>query len=217
MEYALSNLAFDTITIVDSDQLCIKEGYTDYLQKFFSEQSPRVGMLSCKSEKVSPDNHMIHPAIQAFKEHELWQPFLQSFPGGEQHFVYWTFWPSTVFTDDAARDLVRLFQGNVQLQQIMDQTQIWATEEIILPTLVRLLGYEITLNPCSYDFVKYKYNYTMDDVEAALRKEDAYWMHPIERDYENTLRKHLRVQFNNYEHKKENDADGEFNYIGEAV
>jgi len=41
---------------------------------------------------------------------------------------------------DACHDLTKIFRENRQLQQIMQQTKIWATEEIILPTLVRPHG-----------------------------------------------------------------------------
>src|ERR1700744_431733 len=63
MEYALSNFTFDTLTIVDSDQLSVRNGYSDYLQKFLSEQSSRIGMLSCRSEKVDREHTHIYPAI----------------------------------------------------------------------------------------------------------------------------------------------------------
>src|SRR6185503_14121381 len=82
------------------------------------------------------------PAMAALEEVELWRPFLRRFRGGEAVFPRWCFWPSTVFTRDAARELTRLFDADAELQRIMEQTQIWATEEVILPTLVGLLGFE---------------------------------------------------------------------------
>jgi hypothetical protein len=197
MEYALQNYTFDALTIVDSDQLCIRPGYTACLEKFF-ETSPGAGMLSSMPARVTADNRNVYTAIQAFKEYELWRPFISSFPQGEQKFVHWTFWPSTVFSKDACHDLTKIFQENRQLQQIMQQTKIWATEEIILPTLVRLMGYEITGNPCSYDFVKYKQTYSLPEINQALDKRNAYWIHPIERKYEEPLRQHVRKRFDQY-------------------
>jgi hypothetical protein len=75
------------------------------------------------------------------------ETFLKTFLQGESNYVHWTFWPSTVFTSDAVRDLTKLFKENKLLQEIMEHSKIWATEEIILPTLVKLLGYEIVSNP----------------------------------------------------------------------
>ncbi|HEX9511208.1 MAG TPA: glycosyltransferase family 2 protein [Puia sp.] len=205
MEFALEQFDFDTLTIVDSDQLCLRKGYTEHLTDFFrSRQGPAApGLLSGEPWRVTPANKTNLVAIQAFKEYDLWQSFVQTFPDGEQKFVHWTFWPSTVFTRDAIRDLVKLFRENRQLQEIMIRTKIWATEEVILPTLIRLLGYEIAANPCSYEYVRYKRPYTLQDIQAACRQEDAFWIHPIERAYDDPLRKYARQQCNNYSIKND--------------
>jgi len=197
MEYALEKISFDILTIVDSDQLTIRSGYSAYLSQFFASAS-NVGMLSSMPERILPDNKINHVAVQIFKEYDLWKPLFSNFPEKESEFVHWTFWPSTVFKVSAIRDLVALFKENDQLKEIMRYTKIWATEEVIFPTLIRFLGYEIAKNPCSYDFVKYKQIYTAQDINSALNKTDAYWMHPIERRYENPLRTYIRKQFNEY-------------------
>ena len=81
----------------------------------------------------------------------------------------------------------------------MTRTKIWASEEIILPTLVALLGYQIVNSPCSYEFVQYRRRYTLQQVKAAQAKNDTFWMHPIPRSYNDPLRSYLRTQFNHYE------------------
>ncbi|HEV3412131.1 MAG TPA: CmcI family methyltransferase [Puia sp.] len=203
MAYALDHLSFDIMTIVDSDQLCVRSGYAGYLSTFFSARpDAKIGMLSSKPERVKADNKTNQVAMMAFREYNLWKPFLDSIPGAADKFVHWTFWPATVFTADAARDLVRLFQENRQLQEIMAMTKIWATEEVILPTLVRILGYEIAANPCSYDFVKYKKIFSTPDLRYCLGKADAYWMHPIDRRYDNPVRQQIRHIFEIYQTSK---------------
>lgn len=197
MEYALEKISFDILTIVDSDQLAIRSGYSAYLSQFFASTS-NVGMLSSMPERILPDNKINHVAVQIFKEYDLWKPLFSDFPEEASEFIHWTFWPSTVFKVAAIRDLVALFKENDQLKKIMRFTKIWATEEVIFPTLIRLLGYEIAKNPCSYDFVKYKQVYTTQNINSALNKTDAYWIHPIERRYENPLRTYIRKQFNEY-------------------
>jgi hypothetical protein len=197
MQFALANFSFDTFTIVDSDQLLIRSGYSNYLGEFFHGR-PSVGMLSSEPAKTNANNKVNYIALQAFKEYDLWKPLLQSFSGGEEKFVHWTFWPSTVFTAKAASDLIKLFSENDLLKEIMKRTKVWATEEVILPTLVALLGYEIALNPCNYDFVKYKVSHTVNDMGVAFNKSTVYWIHPVERKYENALRKYIRRQCNHY-------------------
>ena len=104
-----------------------------------------------------------------------------------------------MFTVDAARDLTKLFDTDNPLQEIMTRTQIWATEEVILPTLVALLGYHIIANPCSDAYVKYRESYTLEQANAALANSNVYWIHSIERRYDECLRTHIRARVNHYE------------------
>lgn len=191
MGYALENFSFDTLTIVDSDQLSIRPGYAEYMGGYLRGRSD-VGMLSSNPQRVEKHDHNNKVALQAFDEYSLWKPFLDKFDGGEDHFVHWTFWPSTVFTAAASRDLVKIFKEDEQLQHIMRHTKIWATEEVILPTLVRLLGYEIAANPCSYQFMKYKLPVSTPEIEQALHKPDVFWVHPVTRKLNDPLRAYIR-------------------------
>ena len=201
MDFAVKNFVFDTLTIVDSDQLSLRSGYSAYMGAFLAGQS-NIGLLSSRPERVGPDDKTNYVALQAFKELELWKPLLSQFTDGEHKFAHWTFWPSTVFTFDAAKDLLRLFRENGLLQEIMKHTRIWASEEVILPTLVRMLGYDIVRNPCSYEYVQYRQIYNTQDIRRAMDKEDAYWMHPVERKYEHPIRNYCRQEAGHYVDKR---------------
>jgi hypothetical protein len=195
MRFALANFSFDTLTVVDSDQVALRSGYSSYLGAAIK---PQVGLLG-NSPCVQDRQTRVPPAAYAWREVELWRPLLRRFARGEEKFVHWTFWPSTVFTADAARSLVKLFDTDEELRAIMSRSQIWATEEVILPTLVSLLGYEIAPNPCSYEYVKYRQHYTLRQLDAALARPDVFWMHPVPRRYDDALRKHVRERCNQYE------------------
>jgi hypothetical protein len=197
MEWALENHSFDTLTIVDSDQLATRPGYSEYLAGHLN-RARHVGLLG-NSTVVQTAGTRIGPAEAALREADLWKPLLQQFPSGEEKYPHWCFWPSTVFIADAARDLVRCFATNDQLRHIMEQTRIWATEELILPTLVALLGYDIGASPCSYDFVQYRVNYSPHYVESALQRQDVFWIHPVTRCYDGPVRKLVRERLNEYE------------------
>jgi len=199
MQFALDHFHFHTLTVVDSDQLAIRPEYSSHLAAFLSGRT-KVGMLS-NSPAHQPPNTRVSPAQAAYREIDLWRPFLRRFQQGEKEFVRWSFWPSTVFTADAARDLTQLFASDRTLQEIMGRTKIWASEEVILPTVVALLGYEITASPFSYDYVKYRTNYTLQQIAAALARRDAFWVHPVPRRYDDPLRKHMRSRFDNYENR----------------
>ena len=197
MKFSLDNFDFDTLTVVDSDQLSVGAGYPLALGKYLASQQD-IGLLGNAPLPLPPDTK-IGPAAAAFQEIDLWRPFLQRFPEGEEKFVHWTFWPATVFTAEAARDLTQLFATDTQLQDIMRRTKIWATEEVILPTLVALLGYKIAANPCSYDYVKFRVPYTNQHIDTAISRPDVFWVHPVPRSYEDNLRNHIRTRFNHYE------------------
>jgi hypothetical protein len=197
MKWACDNYPFDALTIVDSDQLAIRPGYSDYLGAHLKTLL-RVGVLGNSSAIHAPGTR-IGPAEAALREIELWRPFRRGFPDGEQKFVHWCFWPSTVFTADAVRDLAALFASNRELHDIMRETRIWASEEIILPTLAALLGYEIAVNPCSYDYVQYRVSYTVHHIETAFDRRDVFWVHPVPRRYDDPLRRRIRERWNHYE------------------
>jgi hypothetical protein len=197
MTFALDHFPMRTLTIVDSDQLAMRPGYSAHLAAFLSGRTG-VGMLG-NSPGCQPPKTRISPAQTAHKEIDLWRPFLRRFPNGEQKFVCWSFWPSTVFTAEAARDLTQLFASDAMLRDIMTRSKIWASEEIILPTLVSLLGYQILASPCSYELVQYRKQYTLPQVKAAQAKSNSFWLHPVPRVYNDPLRSHLRSSFSNYE------------------
>lgn len=197
MEFALDNFAFDLLTIVDSDQLSLKPDYSSYMSAYLSNRS-HVGLLSNRPERITASDTDVWTSIKAFEEIELWRPLLRTFKNGEEKFVHWSFWPSTVFSYDAIKDLVKEFKCNKQLQNIMQHTQIWATEEIILPTMVSLLGYKIELNPCCSDFVNYQRDYSTTELASAIENPAAFWMHPVPRKYDDTIRKSTRQTLNNY-------------------
>ena len=175
----------------------MRKGYSSHLAAFLNGGT-KIGMLG-SSAAHQPPSTRLGPAQSAHREVELWRPFLRRFAEGERKFVHWSFWPSTVFTSDAARDLTQLFTTDKTLQQVMNRTKIWASEEVILPTLVALLGYELSPNPCSYDYVKYRASYTVQQIRAAQSREDVFWVHPVPRRYDDSLRHYIRTSFAHYE------------------
>jgi hypothetical protein len=128
MRFALNELPFDMLTIVDSDQLALREGYTAHLAQA-AIGAKRLGML-VNSPGRQPATTEVGPARAAYLEYALWLPFLRRFRGGEKKFVHWSFWPATVFTAEAARELTVLFE-DAQLKEILSRSRIWASEEVL--------------------------------------------------------------------------------------
>jgi hypothetical protein len=197
MRFALAELSFRTLTIVDSDQLALRPGYSAYLSNYLASRD-RVGMLVNSPGRQTARTEA-GPARAALRELDLWRPFLKRFPTGESQFPHWSFWPATVFTAEAARGLTALFT-DTQFQQILSHSRIWASEEVLFPTLTALLGFEILQHPCSYDYVRYKVQFTAAQLEAAWKDPRAYWMHPVPRKYDHPLRRRIRQKWNQYYH-----------------
>lgn len=201
MEYAVELFHFNSLTIVDSDQLLIQSGFSQTIADCFMQEE-RIGMLTI-TENVQVEGNMSDPAKTAFKEKSDWIPFLKKLGYEEESFPYWTFWPSSVFSYEATKGLLHLFKENVDLKRLLSITQIWASEEILFPTLVKALGFKLKTNPSSYDYVQYKKQYDNSDVNRAISKPDCFWIHPIPRDYGQATRKNIREHFNHYVPKNE--------------
>lgn len=212
MQFALDNFTFDIITIVDSDQLCIRSGHTKNISQHLYPLKD-VGLLSNLPERITRNHIHVHTSIQAFKEYDLWKPLLNEFADGESKFLHWSFWPSTVFTADAVKELVNMFKTNDHLRQIMKRSQIWATEEVVLPTLTALLGFKIEANPQSDAFVKYKRDFSADEVNNAFNDPNAYWLHPVKRNYDDPIRKMVRQQFAYYDNKSHSNENSNAKHI----
>lgn len=195
LRFALEQLDFAALTIVDSDQLALRPGYSAYIAAFLARH-PEAGCL-VSAEGVQPRTTRIGPPQAAWREFDRWAPFLQRFPDGESRFPHWTFWPATVFTRAAAHDLVALWEDE-QLQGILEKSAIWASEEVLLPTLVALLGHQVLRNPCAYDLVQYRASYSLAQVEAAMTRPSVFWAHPVPRSYRDPLRSWLRAHFGGY-------------------
>jgi hypothetical protein len=195
LRMALEREDFEALTVVDSDQLGVRPGYSSYLAAFLARH-PEAGCL-VSAEGVQPRTTRIGPPQAAWREFELWAPFLRRFPDGESRFPHWTFWPATVFTRAAAEQLVALWEDE-QLQGILSRSAIWASEEVVLPSLVALLGHQVLRNPCSNDLVQYRASYSAAQVEAALARPTVFWVHPVPRSYRDPLRCRLRAHFGSY-------------------
>lgn len=195
LRFALDELDFDALTVVDSDQLATRPGYSAHIAAVLKAH-PAAGCL-VTTPGVQPATTLFGPAQAAWRELGLWRPFLQRFPDGEQQFPHWTFWPGTVFTGVAARDVVALWDDE-QLQDILGRSELWASEEVLLPSLVALAGHEVAQNPTSYDFVQYRSRFSAHQVREALARPDVFWIHPVPRRYDDRIRSAIRGRFDGY-------------------
>jgi hypothetical protein len=203
MSYATRQLSFDTLTIVDSDQLALRAGWSGVVAQQLAGKT-RVGMLGGGVAGAAPERQpkttRVTPAIGAWQELPLWRPLLERFPNGEAQFPRWAAWPGMVFTAEAARALTSWFEEDEELRRIVAESRMWAKEQILFPTLTALLGLRVLPSPGSQDYIKYRVTYDPSDAQAALADERAYWIHPVARRYDDASRGVVRNRFNQYRH-----------------
>lgn len=183
---------FDCMTIVDSDQVMLREGYGGFLGAHFRA----VGVLSSDARRHGPGGR-IGPVNAAHAERALWQPLLDRFDGGDDAFVHWSFWPGTVIGAACGRAIAELF-AQPHVRDIMRVSKLWATEEVLFPTLARMLGFPVNQNPCRGDWTQYKRRWSPRDLDAARSDPRTFWMHPVNRVLDDPLRGHLRTRCAQY-------------------
>ena len=190
----LRGRSHDALTIVDSDQAILRRDYPAFVAAHLD--AANIGVLSSDA-RAQDHRTRIPPAQTAHTERALWQPFLDRFAGGNEAFVHWTFWPGTVIGADASRAIADLFKDH-QLQSILAASRLWATEEILFPTLARLLGFPVQQNPCQGYWTQYRRAWTTRDLDAAMADPATFWMHPVPRLPDHPLRRHLRERCDHY-------------------
>ncbi len=186
---------YETMTIVDSDQLALRDGYAAFLARRLGDRSG-LGLLSSDPSLQGPTTR-VGPARAIQAERALWRPFLRRFPDGEDRFAHWSFWPSTVIFREAGEAMGDLFE-DPELKAILAASKLWATEEVLFPTLAALLGFRVAANPCRQTWVQYRKPYGGREVNAALTTSDAFWLHPAPRQLENPVRKAVRDHHHGY-------------------
>ena len=194
LRLAMTIPEFSTLAVVDSDQLALRVGYSSFLRTRLAD-----GVGCCL---VSPDGgyqaeSSRSPVARAARtDRPVWSALLDEL-GGEDLFPQWTFWPSTVISRTAPQDVLRLAELP-SVSEMMRRTQLWATEEILIPTLAALSGHHIEINPCSFEYVRYRVRYTQRDVQRALQRSDVFWIHPVPRIYADLTRRFIRERYGEY-------------------
>jgi hypothetical protein len=193
LEYALDHHEFDALTVVDSDQLLIRHGYTTAVQKALAGR-PRAGLLATPHPTNLPGNRIpIPPDV------EQWESMRDLFGyRGRQQLPIWIFWPGTVFTRAASAAMCAL-RDDPTLAEVLEKSNVHtATEEVVFSSLAALLGYEVVQKPWNDRFLRWRPELDSSEVAVALRDPGCYWLHPVRRDRDDPARAYLRRVSNEY-------------------
>lgn len=138
------------------------------------------------------------PRRTALQEIGAWLPFLAKFESGVRHFPQWSFWPATVFSRRAVHGVLTLVDTDPGLRSLMEHCRICAAEEVILPTLVSLLGLDMVPTPFDDTVVRFRAEFSLDVLAESLDRENRFWMHPVPRRWDDPLRAGIRERFRQY-------------------
>ncbi len=75
---------------------------------------------------------------------------------------------------------------------MLARTRLWATEELVVPTLVALRGHRVEPTPFCDDLVRFRVRWTVDHLRSSLQQPDAFWVHPVPRRVDDPVRTWLR-------------------------
>lgn len=191
---------FDAITIVESDQLLVKPGFTAAVLRAL-ERDPRCGLLG--SSQAGTRQGPLSPltiARRAHAELPAWRPLLERFPRWQRSFVHYSFWPSLVLSGRAVDELLRWTDSDAgdAPDRLLAASRITAAAELLVPTLVHLLGWELRASPANYRHCHWRQPLTEVDVLAAVAEPDVYWLHPVPRTLADPVRSLVRALHGGY-------------------
>ncbi len=195
LRFALDHLGFDTVTFVDARQLAVRPGWSEQVSALV--RGDRVGLVGAPVE-VQPVTTRIATAIAAWQELPLWRPLLDRFYGGRGQFVRWTRWQSMVVTRGAAEELMKLVASDRVLGEILAQSRLWSLGEVLFPTLVGLLGFELVSSAEAGEHIVAGDSGEPPTVAAALASRGAQWLYPVPARYGDPERSALRRHYSNY-------------------
>jgi hypothetical protein len=192
LRWADSEFVFDALTIVDSDQLLVSPGFARRILSFLDEH-PSVGLLGSAHvhERQGPDSRY-YQARKAHEEIRVWYPFLAQFDAWQSSFVHYSFWPSLAVAGRAVKGVLECVDSMPSLRSLLQQTKISALNEVLVPTIVRLLGWGLAPSPASFRYTRWRKPLSFPELRAAMADHNCYWIHPVTRDYDDPVRTFIR-------------------------
>ena len=199
MLFANDNFNYDTITNCDSDQLLLQKGYSNLMSKI---QNPKVGIWISPNGShkfpafVKDSNEYMEPyPIRTFHDEiAIWEPIVEKYKIPIKTHQFWTFNPGTVITKKGADAILQACKDPLYAQAIND-SKIFATEEIFFNLMCLGANLECKRNPISFDYIKFRMEFNIENIKIGPMD---YWVHPVERDMQNPIRQWIRTNNNNY-------------------
>ena len=195
LRYAVESLDFTSMTIVDSDQLLLRSRLLAGAGRPPAPQ-PRHRVPGLQRRRHPASRHPKRAGQHGLARVRPVATVPAPLRRGEQSWPTWTFWPATVFTREAATDVVEL-AGDPQLSALLARTRLWATEELVVPTLVALRGHRVAPTPFCDDLVRFRVSWTVDHLTSSSQQTDCFWPR-VPRRLDHPVRAALRNRAGGY-------------------
>lgn len=182
MEFCIQG-PWQTITVVDSDQLLCRSGYRQELTNVVAGKE-RTGMLAPLLDVAevgcgSTPHWTLQDAIRNFSAHSHLMDALQQLAWDRK--LVWNFAPSTVYTRKACKAVLDLLAAYPRVLQDLSEPKLAIGEEIFLGTLIRALGFDVEQS-CLDSRLFWRKEWCVAEVERLLAEDCYFWIHPVRRD-----------------------------------
>lgn len=167
---------YDYLVNIDSDALFAKRGFETFI---LSEMQ---GIDYMATHLRLPEDNW-DPAITMRKVWPLWQPIFN-----RDHFLA-CFMGAQIFSRNFVKQILH-FDKYEEMKSVMKQTDVFALEEILFPTLAEAFGIQFKRYPPHVEqWIRFRPHYMREEVEAAINSnQDCYLIHPVHRNMNDPVR-----------------------------
>ncbi|MGZ6550742.1 MAG: glycosyltransferase family 4 protein [Tumebacillaceae bacterium] len=175
-----TNESYDYLVFLDSDTLFVKPGYEQTINKLM------IGYdcmgINMSIQHAPEDLPHWYPGQTMWAEWQRWQPFF-----GTDYFCC-CLHALQLYRHATVHQMVKRLDF-AHLETLIDSTDVFALEEMLLPTLAVRSGANYRQYPNTMsEMIRLGKNLDIADVNTALQLPDVYVVHPIERSMQNAAR-----------------------------
>lgn len=174
------NLEYDYLINLDSDNLFAKKGFEEFVS---SEMN---GYDYMATHKRIPEPEW-YPGLFMKRVWSTWQPIFNT-----ADFVG-CFNPGQIFSRNFVKKILN-YSKLGQIKKAIEETETFAVEEIIFPTLAETLGVKAKAYPDKVqDWIRYRPHFSANEIQHGIDSDmDCYLIHPIHRDMNDDARTYIR-------------------------
>jgi glycosyltransferase involved in cell wall biosynthesis len=176
---------YDYLVNLDSDVMYVKSGFENYLTRYMNGYDC-MG-INMGAQHSPDDTPHWYPGQTMWKEWDKWKKlFKEDYFCGSLNSMQ-------VYRYEIVQKMVKNMDKE-RLEKLINETEVFALEEILYPTLAAYCGANYRSYPASCaDYVRWT-PLTVEDIKAASYQSDIFFVHPIERMMNDPARQYISEQ-----------------------